>query len=103
MKYNIHPFRKMNGLGNDFAVFDGRNSALRMASDTARRIADRNGGIGCDQVIIIEPSEKADAFMRIMNADGSEVSACGNATRCVAAMLAEETDRTEVSIETGAG
>ncbi|WP_088348585.1 MULTISPECIES: diaminopimelate epimerase [Rhodomicrobium] len=98
-----HSFRKMNGLGNDFAVLDARVSGLRLDAKAARRIADRERGVGCDQVIVIERSNGADAFMRILNADGSEVNACGNATRCVAALLAGETGRPEVSIQTGAG
>jgi diaminopimelate epimerase len=93
----------MNGLGNDFAVFDARGSAFQMDAAAARRIADRGSGVGCDQVIVIEPSGKADAFMRIVNADGSESAACGNATRCVTALLARENGRAEVAIETAAG
>jgi diaminopimelate epimerase len=103
MNRSVHPFRKMNGLGNDFAVLDARLSGLRVDAVYARRIADRSGGVGCDQVIVIEPSRRADAFMRILNADGSEVDACGNATRCVVALLAAEQGRNEISIETGAG
>lgn len=103
MSLNTHTFRKMNGLGNAFAVFDGRVSSLRLDAATARRIADPVAGIGCDQIILIEPSQQADAFMRIINADGSEVGACGNATRCVAAILAEEKGRPETAIETAAG
>lgn len=103
MNRSVHPFRKMNGLGNDFAVLDARLSGLRVDTVYARRIADRSGGVGCDQVIVIEPSQRADAFMRILNADGAEVDACGNATRCVAALLAAEQGRNDVSIETGAG
>lgn len=98
-----HSFRKMNGLGNDFAVLDARVSGLRLDAKAARLIADRERGVGCDQVIVIERSNGADAFMRILNADGSEVNACGNATRCVAALLAEETGRADVVIQTGAG
>lgn len=97
------PFLKMNGLGNDFVVFDARAKPLRVGADAARQLADRDHGIGCDQVIIMEPSARADAFMRIINADGSEVSACGNATRCVAAVLASETGRATTTIETRAG
>jgi diaminopimelate epimerase len=93
----------MNGLGNDFAVFDARLSGLRVNAACAMRIADRSSGVGCDQVIIIEPSQRADVFMRILNPDGSEVDACGNATRCVAALLAAEKGRDDVTIETGAG
>lgn len=97
------PFRKMNGLGNDFAVIDARVSAITLSADAARRVADREKGVGCDQVIVIEPSKRGDAFMRILNADGSEVGACGNATRCVAALLAGERGRSGVTIETAAG
>jgi diaminopimelate epimerase len=103
MVSNTHSFRKMNGLGNDFAVFDVRTSGLSIDAAAAGRIADRMQGVGCDQIILIEPSDKADAFMRILNADGGEVAACGNATRCVAALLAEETGRAETAIETDAG
>jgi diaminopimelate epimerase len=97
------PFRKMNGLGNDFAVIDARASAVTLAPEAARRLADRRQGVGCDQVIVLETSQRADAFMRILNADGSEVSACGNATRCVGALLAAELRRPDVIIETAAG
>jgi diaminopimelate epimerase len=97
------PFRKMNGLGNDFVVLDGRSRAAKLTPDDIRRIADRAHGPGCDQVIVLEPSKKADVFMRIFNADGSEVGACGNAARCVAMLLASEQGREEVGIETRAG
>ena len=81
-------FTKMHGLGNDFAVFDVRGHALKIDGLLARRLADRNTGIGCDQLISIEPPRNGgDVFMRIWNADGGEVGACGNATRCVAALL----------------
>jgi diaminopimelate epimerase len=77
-------FHKMHGLGNDFVIFDARDGAVAMDAARARAIADRHTGIGCDQVILIEPSDLADVRMRIWNADGGEVEACGNATRCVA-------------------
>jgi diaminopimelate epimerase len=93
-------FRKMHGLGNDFVVLDARAHALRLAPDAVRVIADRKEGIGCDQIIALEPSRKADVFMRIWNADGGEVGACGNAARCVAALVAAERGELEVSIET---
>ncbi len=81
-------FTKMHGLGNDFAVFDARAHALPLGPMLAARLADRNTGIGCDQLIAIEPPRNGgDVFMRIWNADGGEVGACGNATRCVAALL----------------
>lgn len=77
-------FHKMHGLGNDFVIFDARESAVAMDAARARAIADRHTGIGCDQVILLEPSDVADVRMRIWNADGGEVESCGNATRCVA-------------------
>ncbi len=94
------PFRKMNGLGNDFVVVDARAGGLTFGRDAVRAIADRKEGIGCDQLIVLENSENADVFMRIYNADGGEVGACGNATRCVAALIAAETGTPQVSIET---
>jgi diaminopimelate epimerase len=96
--------RKMNGLGNDFAVLDARPRALTLSVERARAIANRESGVGCDQVIAIEPSPAgADAFMRIWNHDGGEVEACGNAMRCVASILADELGRPRISIQTGAG
>ncbi len=97
------PFRKMNGLGNDFVVLDARACDLKLSEDEVRSIADRSRGIGCDQLIVLEPARSADVFMRIYNADGSEVGACGNAARCVGYLLAQEMGRETASIETGAG
>ncbi len=78
------PFVKMHGLGNDFVVLDGRTQAVPpMTGALAAALADRRTGIGCDQLILLEPSDAADFRMRIFNADGSEVEACGNATRAV--------------------
>ena len=78
------PFVKMHGLGNDFVVLDGRvQSVPAIDSVLAAALADRHTGIGCDQLILLEPSTSADFRMRIFNADGSEVEACGNATRAV--------------------
>lgn len=93
----------MNGLGNDFAVLDGRACPLGLDTNTAQAIADRNQGVGCDQVIVLEPSSRGNVFMRILNADGSEVSACGNATRCIAGLVAGEENLSDVVIETRAG
>jgi diaminopimelate epimerase len=97
------PFRKMNGLGNDFVVLDARRTSIPVAPEDARAISDRERGPGCDQVIVLEPSKTADLFMRIFNADGSEVEACGNATRCVALLVAEESGRPDVTVDTRAG
>jgi diaminopimelate epimerase len=78
------PFTKMHGLGNDFVVLDGRTQPLPpITGATAAALSDRRTGIGCDQLILLEPSESADFRMRIFNADGGEVEACGNATRAV--------------------
>jgi diaminopimelate epimerase len=79
------PFTKMHGLGNDFVVLDGRARALpAMTGALAAAIADRHLGIGCDQLILLEPARYgADFRMRIFNSDGSEVGACGNASRAV--------------------
>jgi diaminopimelate epimerase len=76
-------FHKMHGLGNDFVILDAREGDVAMDAARARAIADRRTGVGCDQVILLEPSEVADVRMRIWNADGGEVESCGNATRCV--------------------
>ncbi|HQT39550.1 MAG TPA: diaminopimelate epimerase [Acidocella sp.] len=94
----------MHGAGNDFAVFDSRVQPVRFSTGDARLIADRRLGIGCDQIIIIEPdADGADAFMRILNADGTEAGACGNATRCVAMLLAQETGALKINIRTISG
>ena len=94
---------KMNGLGNDFIVVDGRTSPVRIDAEEASHLANRQTGIGCDQVIVLEASRHADVKMRILNADGSEVGACGNATRCVAWLLAEETGASRFAIDTQSG
>ncbi|MBY0427888.1 MAG: diaminopimelate epimerase, partial [Alphaproteobacteria bacterium] len=84
------PFIKMHGLGNDFVILDARKNAFQLtlskiSPGQIKRIADRNRGVGCDQVIVLKNSTKsADLYMGIYNADGSEAAACGNATRCVA-------------------
>jgi diaminopimelate epimerase len=94
------PFIKMQGLGNDFVILDGRKKPLDLTAESARAIADRHLGIGCDQVITLRPSKRADVFMRIQNADGSESGACGNVTRCVAKLLMAETGTRTATIET---
>ncbi|MSP67642.1 MAG: diaminopimelate epimerase [Alphaproteobacteria bacterium] len=97
------PFVKMHGLGNDFVVVDVRNLGASLDAQSCRALADRHTGIGCDQVIAIEPSTRADAFMRILNADGSEAGACGNAARCVASLLMREKESENATLETLAG
>jgi diaminopimelate epimerase len=95
---------KMNGCGNDFVIIDARaRGALPLSPTQARAIADRRAGVGCDQVIALERSIRGDAFMRIWNADGGEVEACGNAARCVAWLLMEEGGAASRRIETPAG
>jgi diaminopimelate epimerase len=94
----VAPFHKMHGLGNDFVIIDARNEPVEMTAPRAHAIADRRTGIGCDQLILLELSTTADIKMRIFNADGSEVEACGNATRCVATLLGKP-----ASIETLGG
>lgn len=94
-------FHKMHGLGNDFVIFDARTHDLTLTCDQVRALADRHQGIGCDQLIVMHApgsASTADLAMQIFNHDGSEVSACGNATRCVVALAGQD-----VTIETAAG
>lgn len=97
------PFLKMNGLGNDFVVVEAREGAFTPAAADVRAIAERNGGVGCDQLIAIEPSARAEAFVRFWNADGGEIAACGNGARCVAWLLMQASGRDETRFETEAG
>ncbi|WP_445678997.1 diaminopimelate epimerase [Radicibacter daui] len=99
------PFWKMHGLGNDFVVLDGREHPIALSDESAAAIADRKTGVGCDQLILLEAPRTpgTDVYMRIRNNDGGEVEACGNATRCVADLLARETGRSNIVIETVAG
>lgn len=98
-------FTKMHGLGNDFVVIDARTGGGDLDDATVRAVADRHTGIGCDQLIVIEPARMTEAafFMRIRNADGSEVGACGNAARCVADRVMRETGKSVIQFQTGAG
>ncbi|MEK9673232.1 MAG: diaminopimelate epimerase [Rhodospirillaceae bacterium] len=98
-------FIKMHGLGNDFVVLDGRARPIRLTADQAAAIADRRRGIGCDQVVLLEAPKNdiADFRAKFLNADGGESLACGNGTRCVAAMVMAETGKDHLIIETGAG
>lgn len=96
-------FEKMQGLGNDFVIFDARAQKINFSSEQAQKIADRKTGIGCDQLIVLRHSKLAEIYMQIYNADGSEVSACGNATRCVASLMIKELKQPHIRIETKAG
>ena len=95
----------MHGLGNDFAIFDGRLQKLEVTTGKIRALADRRTGIGFDQMVIIGPAKSSDAdvFLSIYNADGSEVGACGNASRCIAKLLINELKKSAVVLETRAG
>jgi diaminopimelate epimerase len=95
-------FHKMHSLGNDFVIIDRRSGQLPLSSTQIQRIADRRRGIGCDQLLALEPSERADLFMRVYNPDGSEAEACGNGTRCVARMIMEQHGTSRARIETRA-
>jgi diaminopimelate epimerase len=94
-------FVKMHGCGNDFVILDERPRPLGITPARAAALADRHIGIGCDQFIVLEPSDPV--FMRIYNPDGSEAGACGNATRCVADILMRETGGGDVTIRTISG
>jgi diaminopimelate epimerase len=99
------PFLKMHGLGNDFVMLDGRALALDLSPARVGAIADRRRGVGCDQLIVLEPptDRSADVFMRIYNPDGGEAGACGNATRCVASLLMDERKTDHVVVQTISG
>ena len=96
-------FSKMHGLGNDFVVLDARRGDLPLDPDLIRRIGDRHRGIGFDQLVLLRPSTTADLKVRFYNPDGGEAGACGNASRCIAGLVAEETGRDRVTLEIKAG
>lgn len=98
-------FTKMHGLGNDFVIIDARQQPIDLTEQGVRAVADRHTGVGCDQLITLEPAGDAaiDVTMRIHNADGREAEACGNGTRCVARLLIAELGRKNVAIETSVG
>ncbi len=97
----LRHFHKMHGLGNDFVILDAREEPLEITPALARGIADRRTGVGCDQLILLEPSASADLRMRIWNADGGEVESCGNATRCVVALTEAKTIETDGGVLEG--
>lgn len=100
-------FTKMHGLGNDFVVFDGIRQRVKLTPAQLRHIADRHFGIGCDQILLVEAPTRRDADFRyrIFNADGGEVSQCGNGARCFVRFVHEQglTDKTEIRVETTSG
>ncbi|MEZ5863912.1 MAG: diaminopimelate epimerase [Geminicoccaceae bacterium] len=96
-------FLKMHGLGNDFVVLDGRRDGLPLDADLVRRLGDRHRGIGFDQLALLSHSEIADVAVRFYNPDGSEAGACGNASRCIAALVGRELDRRQVTLATAGG
>ena len=97
------PFVRMNGAGNDFIVVNALETPFAPTAEQVRALAAREPGPGCDQLIAIEPSDRADAFMRVWNADGGQVETCGNALRCVGWLLMESTGKDLVVIDTLGG
>ncbi|MDD9742263.1 MAG: diaminopimelate epimerase [Marinovum algicola] len=95
-------FMKMHGLGNDFVVLDGRARKLAMTPALATALADRHRGVGFDQLAVIVPGAEVDAELIFYNADGSISAACGNATRCIARHLMDETGKTRLRLKAGA-
>ncbi len=85
-------FSKMHGLGNDFLVFDAIHQKVQLSTQQLRFLADRRFGVGCDQVLLVEPSrsEDTDFYYRIFNADGAEVEQCGNGARCFARFVRDK-------------
>jgi diaminopimelate epimerase len=100
-------FTKMHGLGNDFVVLDATVRPIALTADELRLIADRHFGIGCDQILQVEPAREPDTdfYYRIFNADGSEVEQCGNGARCFVRYVHERglTSKTEIRVGTAGG
>jgi len=93
---------KMDGLGNDFIIFDNRKESISLTKDQIVKISDRNN-IGCDQVIFIDKDKNNDAFLKFYNSDGGEIAACGNGSRCVAYLLMKENKKKKISLKTKVG
>lgn len=98
-------FYKMHGLGNDFVIMDERASRLDLTPARIAALSDRQRGIGCDQFVVLRPAcrDGADVFVRFFNADGTESGACGNASRCVAALIGDERGTMAPVLQTRAG
>ncbi|MFK7838651.1 MAG: diaminopimelate epimerase [Sulfitobacter sp.] len=97
------PFMKMHGLGNDFVVLDARAHNLTVTPQMAQRIGHRQFGVGFDQLAVISKDTHADAHLTFFNADGSTSAACGNATRCIARHLMDETGQAHLHLTTDRG
>ena len=97
------PFHKMHGLGNDFVVIDGRRTGASVTPALARALGDRHRGVGFDQLALVEDAPDADLALRFWNADGSESSTCGNATRCIARAEMDRTGKPRLAIRTERG
>ena len=93
---------KMDGLGNDFIIFDKREKPISLSKEQIIKISDRNN-IGCDQVIFIDKDKSSNAFLKFYNSDGGEISACGNGSRCVAYLLMKENNKKKISLKTKVG
>ena len=93
---------KMDGLGNDFIIFDKREKPISLSKEQIIKISDRNN-IGCDQVIFIDKDKSSNAFLKFYNSDGGEISACGNGSRCVAYLLMKENNNKTISLKTKVG
>jgi len=99
-------FTKMQGLGNDFVVLDGVRERIALTAERVRALADRRFGVGCDQVLLVEPAQgDADFRYRIFNSDGGEVEQCGNGARCFVVFVREHglTQKREIRVETAGG
>jgi len=98
-----HQFRKMHGAGNDFVLFDAREAPVPLTPALIAALCDRRTGIGCDQLVVLEPADGADLLARFYNQDGSESGACGNASRCIADLVSRQTGRSKILIKTIGG
>ncbi|MFQ5345891.1 MAG: diaminopimelate epimerase [Mariprofundus sp.] len=99
MATNKLPFTKMQAQGNDFIILNGLQTELPELNEAfVRMITERRYGIGCDQLLVLEPHASADAAMRIFNNDGSEAANCGNGLRCVGELLMQQTGKNQLSI-----
>ena len=99
---NVLDAYKMDGLGNDFIIFDKRKNHISLSKDQIVKISNRNN-VGCDQVIFIEEDKNSDAYLKFYNSDGGEISACGNGSRCAAYLLMKQNNKKKISLKTKVG